>query len=161
MQSTLYAFLQGTSEVWKITLTTLQVSKLRIREVEELLQVSKLCSNPSQSDFRATKVTIIVCILLLLEWWLWRKILFLQEVTKLLLDVGGKKSIFMRIKIDSSNFSTVSCLDKTLACSGLSFFICEMLLLTSSLPGTWRFYCPTMRHCIYPVPTPPFFYLFY
>lgn len=44
--------------------------------------------------------------------------------TKLLLDVGGKKSIFMRVKIDSSNFSTVSCLDKTLSRSGFS--ICAM-----------------------------------
>lgn len=83
-----------------------------------LIQVS-LTSEPQ---------TIIVSILLLLEWWLWRKNLFLQEATKLLPDVGGKKSILMKIKKRSNYFSVVSGLNKTLAHSGLSWYICEMIL---------------------------------
>lgn len=48
----------------------------------------------------------------------------LTGVTKLLLDVSGEKSIFMRVKMDSRDFSTVSCLDKTLTRSGFS--VCAM-----------------------------------
>lgn len=56
------------------------------------------------------------------------KIFILTGVTKVLLDVSSekKKHFFLRVKIDSSNFSTVSCLGKTLTHLGLSFSICEM-----------------------------------
>lgn len=50
--------------------------------------------------------------------------------------------------IGSSNFSPVSCLNKTYTCSGLSFSICEIECLRSSLPGTLAF-TVLLEHCAY------------
>ena len=104
--------------------------------------------------------TIIVCILLLLEWWLWGKNLFLREATKLLPDVGGKKSILMKIKKRSI---LLYC---KLPEQNISSLRPQLIHLWNdtpcpSLPGSWRFYCPTKRHHRYSKPPfPLFLYLF-
>lgn len=44
-----------------------------------------------------------------------KKNFVLTRMTKIFLDVRNEKNISIRVKIDSSNFSTVSFLDKTFA----------------------------------------------
>lgn len=99
------------------------------------------------------RIPTMACIFFLLEQWKLRKMLFLQKVTKPLLDVSGKKSILMGTEIGSSNFSAVSCLNKTYTCSDLSFSICEMECLRSSLPGTLALHYPARTLCILIAPS--------